>query len=886
MVSTAFDEKPYAGNPHVRFDDRDVTSAKPKRSSLRYKKQLVFVVAVSAALVGSAGTLGFWDFKDGMPGDDVTTVSNSSGMKSYTSATAQKTGGSTGVLPKFNSDSPGKLKDGVNGDVISADPQSIDFRYVSRSSLYGGYIDLDGVADDISGKGSFTIEYFVKQNADYSYYETGDGDWEQRSKTMLYLENRTGYGALKQIMPVEVEKTTKHGKGASLQVYAHAPIAGKTVANSVDLCDGKWHHVAIVYTETNATVKTGKAAFYWDHAKVNEADYLNDPNGTTGLKLRIGTGYKDHSGVDKTTTEPVNASISALRVSDTALVIDEFLCGSNPDYELDADGTVALLTFAGKTAGVSAASVAYDATDLPILGNGEGIALNGLDTGCVPAYNDDIPGKYLYSSRLRETVLATDYKSLKFTSMGEGVSVAEPSNGVGGGCVNFPLLGTALSYQKSYTIEMFIKNEDWSEWQWESGLFTFFSKTNSIAYKNQCNVSSVKAGKTSWYVNMQDRSTVSKPATWKDGKWHHVALVYDGDTKKQTIYLDYVAGTSVDYTNGFASGERFVLGCRDNSPNYSWHGKITGVRIMPRALTANDFMVAADYRLPAGYVFSVSFNDGEGKNGQTFVSGNTQTSNKVLLQTGEAFMRCNYGLHAAAYPQFAAGSGMLIGRKALWGSEKVWENLAGCRFLGYASLTNGTPNRAYAGTELNVPGSQDKWRNPDSWTMEAFVKPEYDSQDKCLLFGKSAVNNQHDTLKPFPEFCWMLTRDMNGKLKLFWTEQAADPDYQYTSSSTDYYKNAVTDTEVLKDHSWHHVALSYDKPTKTFKLYVNYQLVLTQATSGLELFDSVHGYYFSRIAASNGFEGWMDEIRFSNKALLPNEMVQLVGSPGFILYLR
>ena len=76
MVSTAFDEKPYAGNPHVRFDDRDVTSAKPKRSSLRYKKQLVFVVAVSAALVGSAGTLGFWDFKDGMPGDDVTTVSN------------------------------------------------------------------------------------------------------------------------------------------------------------------------------------------------------------------------------------------------------------------------------------------------------------------------------------------------------------------------------------------------------------------------------------------------------------------------------------------------------------------------------------------------------------------------------------------------------------------------------------------------------------------------------------------------------------------------------------------------------------------------------------------------------------------------------------------
>ena len=55
MVSTAFDEKPYAGNPHVRFDDRDVTSAKPKRSSLRYKKQLVFVVADRIIVAHVAG---------------------------------------------------------------------------------------------------------------------------------------------------------------------------------------------------------------------------------------------------------------------------------------------------------------------------------------------------------------------------------------------------------------------------------------------------------------------------------------------------------------------------------------------------------------------------------------------------------------------------------------------------------------------------------------------------------------------------------------------------------------------------------------------------------------------------------------------------------------
>ena len=37
----ALDGKPYAGNPHVRFDEGEVASAaKPRRGSLLYKKSL------------------------------------------------------------------------------------------------------------------------------------------------------------------------------------------------------------------------------------------------------------------------------------------------------------------------------------------------------------------------------------------------------------------------------------------------------------------------------------------------------------------------------------------------------------------------------------------------------------------------------------------------------------------------------------------------------------------------------------------------------------------------------------------------------------------------------------------------------------------------------
>ena len=51
--------KPDAGNPHVRFDEGEVASAKPRRGSLLYKNQASRVVrrAVFAAAVVMVGVM-------------------------------------------------------------------------------------------------------------------------------------------------------------------------------------------------------------------------------------------------------------------------------------------------------------------------------------------------------------------------------------------------------------------------------------------------------------------------------------------------------------------------------------------------------------------------------------------------------------------------------------------------------------------------------------------------------------------------------------------------------------------------------------------------------------------------------------------------------------
>ena len=848
-------------------------------------RQFVFVVAASATVVGYAETLGFWDFRDGEPGSDVTTIANSSGSGSYSSATAKKSGnnGTTGVLPKFNAASPGRICDGRTGALISANPQSIDFRYVSRSDRQGGYIDLDGVADAISGNGSFTIEYFFKMNEDYVYSQSGDGNYDNRSKTMLYLESRTGYGAFKLITPNLVSQDQQeHVKGVVLEVYKHDPVAAGAPSANSDLCDGKWHHIAIVYNETDAVNKTGQIALYHNYVYAGSATYLNNPEGTTGLKFRIGTGYKNQDGADKTGTEPVNASISALRVSSGALAREDFL-----QVGIAGMGTAAFYTFMDGAVGEDVGTVTNTVQAGLMSGTAAITSNESGSAGELPKFSSDVPGRRIYTDATRQTLLTDSYQSISFRPV--------QNYSMGGGRVAFESASTLAHRLDAFTFEYFFKIPEGQTHLYRTPFGYQFGakedmKINLPAY-------SAATGYDSYQCEVR---TNSSDATWtvvsdkiRTGanlqcRWHHAAFVYTKSDNRLDLYLDKIKFGSVYYTNhiGLASFP-FCIGSsanKDKSITEACGGYFACPRLSTSVLSADEFMTASDWP-DTHTVFTINFNEGQGRNGQQLVSSkDTDAAAYAKFPDRQVPLRVRYCLHSAVYPQFAEGAAARAGRTIRWGAEPVWENLAGCHFLGYASLASGTANRNYTGAELCVPGVDNASQNPESWTMEAFVRPEYDSQNNALLFGKAAVANQHDSPAPYPQYCWMLTRNTDGKLKLSWTEQATDPSYEYTSASTAYYKSVTTASAVMAQHRWHHVALTYDKPTKTFKLYIDRSLVLTQATSGLELFDSTHDYFFSRIAASNGFEGWMDEIRFSNIALQPEAFVNLEPHGMFMFF--
>ena len=58
MTNAILRGKPDAGNPHVRFDEGKVASAKPRRGSLLYKKTLLKLFIVCAVFeAGAVGTV-------------------------------------------------------------------------------------------------------------------------------------------------------------------------------------------------------------------------------------------------------------------------------------------------------------------------------------------------------------------------------------------------------------------------------------------------------------------------------------------------------------------------------------------------------------------------------------------------------------------------------------------------------------------------------------------------------------------------------------------------------------------------------------------------------------------------------------------------------------
>ena len=839
---------------------------------MRFMKIGFCMLAASLGTTVSAADdlIGFWDFKGGMDGDAVLTVANSLGETTYTSDTAKKTNNTNGRIPTYSSQGPGRVVEFSGGPTLCADPCSIDFRYADRSSRQGGYIDIPGLANRLAGLASYTIEYFIKFPSDYNYYSSSIYDFT--SKTALYVQ--LGGSSYKLIAPGTADGASGHPMGLKLETYASA-IAGRSIGfNQYDCGDDAWHHVAVVYAETNATLKTGSLSFYVDWTN-SWSCALAHASGTGDLKFRLGTGFKNADGQDKTTTEPLHASLSCLRVTGAALTPAAFM-RVDPTPDISGMDTAGFWDFKDGTAGTP---VVLTRNTITNLFSGTGAAT----TEAMPTFSAERPGRYVFTS---QGVLAENPQSVYFGTGAYGK----------GGKVELDALATALTRLDAYTVEFFFKidqptfNNYRSLVGWRTGDANAV-KVNLTGNNSGYNMATFEVLTNGSPTTVSGCARNASVGIQMRQVWHHFAAVYSKADNEMWTYVDKIrSSTSAALTNALPMTQHpLVLGNSALSFKQAqevFGGYISCVRVTPRALQLNEFMVASDLVVPEDTVFALNFD--EGTAGQSVLAANTGET-AVRIYPNQSTCDIAYNLHAECRPQYAETEKK--GRLLKWGETAMWTNNLCLWFPAASHLPAGAANAGYYGAMLNVPAEVSPAKNPSSWTMEAMVKLERTglpqaTVKQALIFGK-AGNGSPNNKSIFPRSSWLLSYNNVGELVLEWTEKPTMDYSDYTSSSSLYKKTRTTATW-LQDLKWHHVALSYSAEAKTFILYVDGQIALEQPLLGTEetnaLYDGPYAYFFCRFPTTGGFEGWMDEIRFTSRVLEPAEFEQYSPTGMFLIF--
>ena len=360
----------------------------------------------------------------------------------------------------------------------------------------------------------------------------------------------------------------------------------------------------------------------------------------------------------------------------------------------------------------------------------------------------------------------------------------------------------------------------------------------------------------------------------KTEQWHHLAAVFRKDPsaktnhKKLDIYVDYAKADdqtpgSMYYDPGkFANVldlRNLIFGRTAKLGGNGFLGKFCSMRIVSRALSPEEFMVASDTleKPSADAGFRWRFEDGSAGGNLTaaadYASGEKWAGGIVTKFGAETTQPAYSADHASERVRF--------------GTSKVGEvtNKLSAAF----AAASGT-NRVFVQTRTwnGFPAL-----HPKSWTMEAFVKPGAGARAAdALIFGRGRKNPSTGT--EWQDWSLVLQPDGRLGLKGRRTTDGGTADFSFADIGRSF-----------DDGGWHRVAVSYDGDAMNLRVWSDGMCALDE-TLASGLVDSLKGrYLLAHGCGQGGFTGLIDEVRFNGRVLSAAEQ-QLAYIAGTLLLMR
>lgn len=445
-----------------------------------------------------------------------------------------------------------------------------------------------------------------------------------------------------------------------------------------------------------------------------------------------------------------------------------------------------------------------------------------------------------------------------------------------GGCVVVPQ--TDALHLSSFTVECFFKM---TPIELKDGESNNTSEQILVCLPNSTDYST-GYGQYAFalYVNNKNRTIsgqVRNASMWPtatsaaldfiDGRWHHAALVMDGSARKFSVYLDYVKVAEQSNVNvalpsyDSTCALPLTIGAEPMAWGRRFTGAIDEVRISNAALSATDFL------RPAAYVPEID------------------APSTV----------CHVTFDTAATEEFdfplwkelnAVPSSDAIPAEVKWDATKgvepelVKDSLPVIEVYNARRKFNKTLTNAvalHAPTNLPFYSASlfvDDRKNgahavlDGSFTLEFFArvpaKPVGVHNDSAYLafFGKAWSGGPMS-----------IRVHKNGGLAFCLKDQDTNTEINDWSSAGQ-----------ICDNEWHHIALTYDRPVKTAKAYLDGNLVKTwdgnmnidfkaNDSDNSKMLEIGSGY---GPGSDHGYSTgpWIDEFRLSNVALDPRDFLQ------------
>ena len=512
----------------------------------------------------------------------------------------------TAHLPVYTNGFPSafKVADPLTKTVFRND-RALFFMSSDGNGGTGGYmpasiVTVSGSATSAELKlSTFTIEMFFRSESaankvmrylvyrDHSYYAKSDGN--QAANRMFGLSSVNSEGKL------SAYATTGYD-GFSTNSYS--------LGSGVKVDDGNWHHVAAVFDAT-----AQKCRLYVDYQMKKELDYKTplDYASAAELPLTIGAPL----GI---TYGGWHGEIDEFRLCDTALSPEQFLrivTSEFGDDDVYFYGSFETLQLPAWTQGETMLTALYpEMAALPFnlvsdTWSQPAAQLKKTSNGQVPSVETaELPGDSIRASLTNRS------------SRSEVVSLHLVPNGRLGEAYNFESAFVHIADtddhlpSDSFTAECFVKYDATTLSQLKAYNYLMFqigaegafdNKVNWMVFYTNGNTPRLVA--SCGYLESGEYKSENIPASTKDGadlsdgKWHHVAYVYDKTESEVRFYVDYRlwgSKSGVTLLSGKPSGSNYKnieIGTGyGGGSNHQMNGWLDEIRITRRALNPQEFL--------------------------------------------------------------------------------------------------------------------------------------------------------------------------------------------------------------------------------------------------------------------------------------------------------